>query len=298
MRTVVLSLLMVRAGLVWAQQPPSAASPSDATAQSAAKTNAPKGRDAWPEAIEDNSFFIEEAYNQGPGVVQWIFGGLYTFPNKLAALSFTNEWPVPRETHQLSYTIPWTGGGGGQPKDIGDVMLNYRYQLLREKKDGVAMAPRLSVILPTGDWRKGLGYGTTGWQLSLPASKRISRDFAMHFNAGATAHPSAKWLDAGGTTARQNLWGTNEGASLIWLASPRINLMLEAVASQQDEFSASGTKVRTHHALVSPGFRYAFNFPKGQLVVGAAAPIGLTEDTPRNGLFLYLSWEAPVWKVK
>ena len=192
MRTIVLSLLILRAGPVWAQQPPSAASPSEATVQGLAKANALKGRDTWPKAIEDNSFFIEEAYNQEPGVAQWIFVGLYTRPNNLRAFGFTNEWPVRGQTHQFSYTVRWTGGGAGEPAGIGDLVLNYRYELFMEKKDGVAIAPRLSVILPTGDWRKGLGYGTTGWQVSLPLSKRISRDFAMHFNAGTTLYPSAK----------------------------------------------------------------------------------------------------------
>lgn len=253
---------------------------------------------AWPEAIEDNSFLVEEAYNQEPGVVQWIFGGLYTPANRMWAFSFTNEWPAPMETHQLSYTVPWLDANSGGSSGIGDILLNYRYQLCLESEKGVTIAPRVSVILPTGDWRKGLGAGVIGWQINLPVSKRIGPNWAVHLNGGATLLPSAKSLDASGLSYRHDLWGVNEGASLIWLATPRFNLMLEAVAFQQNQFSDDGGKERIHQALLSPGFRYAFNLPKGQLVLGGALPIGITSDTPNHAVFLYLSWEAPVWKPK
>src|SRR5947207_12032333 len=65
------------------------------------------------EGIMDNSFLIEEAYNQEAGVVQHIFNGLYSFNRftgvgeKRADLSFTQEWPVYGQTHQFSYTIPY-----------------------------------------------------------------------------------------------------------------------------------------------------------------------------------------------
>ena len=71
----------------------------------------PKTRPAppWPEAIEDNSFFIEEAYNQEARVVQHIS----TFSYVAGAAperdgSFTQEWPIGGQAHQLSYTIPYS----------------------------------------------------------------------------------------------------------------------------------------------------------------------------------------------
>ena len=59
--------------------------------------------------IQDNSFFIEEAYNQEPGVVQHIFNLAIDFTNgsREIAPSFTQEWPVFSQTHQFSYTIPY-----------------------------------------------------------------------------------------------------------------------------------------------------------------------------------------------
>lgn len=45
------------------------------------------------EAIQDNSFLVEEAYNQQPGVVQHIFNALWT-EDGVWALSLTQEWPL------------------------------------------------------------------------------------------------------------------------------------------------------------------------------------------------------------
>src|SRR5512132_2382866 len=55
--------------------------------------------------IQDNSFFIEEAYNQEPGVVQHILRVPLSFttgPRDIAP-SLPQEWPVFSQTHQHSY---------------------------------------------------------------------------------------------------------------------------------------------------------------------------------------------------
>src|ERR1041384_8289545 len=58
--------------------------------------------------IEDNSFLIEEAYNQEPVVVQHIFNAICVNnpKNRGWTFSFTQEWPVFGQEHQPSYTIP------------------------------------------------------------------------------------------------------------------------------------------------------------------------------------------------
>ena len=60
------------------------------------------------EVIEDNSFLIEEAYNQAPGVVQHIFQSVYSSgPRQRGwAFAFTQEWPIGGQDHQFSYTVP------------------------------------------------------------------------------------------------------------------------------------------------------------------------------------------------
>ena len=81
--------------------------------------------------ISDNSFFMEEAYNQDPGVVQHIqnFYYLYEARDPAAegswAYSFTQEWPVGGRKNQLSYSIPVIGlGGDDKTTGVGDVLLH------------------------------------------------------------------------------------------------------------------------------------------------------------------------------
>lgn len=56
------------------------------------------------EGIEDNSFLIEEAYNQEQGVVQHIFNAAHISDSRRQGWSFnfTQEWPVFSSDHQFS----------------------------------------------------------------------------------------------------------------------------------------------------------------------------------------------------
>jgi len=122
-----------------------------------------------PFEIEDNSFFVEEAFNQEAGVVQTIVGSAFLLESGWAA-TVTQEWPVPGVHHQLSFTVPF-GRVNGETGP-GDVSLNYRYQLLEEGAGRPAIAPRLTLLMPTGSTARGLGAGAWGIQVNLPASKQ------------------------------------------------------------------------------------------------------------------------------
>src|ERR1041385_9047862 len=113
-------------------------------------------------SIQDNSFLLEEAYNQEPGVVQYIRSFIRLWQSQDWGYTFTQEWPVPHHArHQLSYTVgairsgafPSSGAG------IGDTFLNYRYQLVGSGKSRMAFAPRMSFLLSTGSSRDGHGIG-------------------------------------------------------------------------------------------------------------------------------------------
>jgi hypothetical protein len=138
-------------------------------------------------AIEDNSFFIEEAYNQESGVIQHIFNGIYS-SEKNFELLFTQEMPVGSEYHQFSYSINYLSFNSGSLNGIGDLMLNYRYQLTG-REDWAAVSPRISLIIPVGERNSELGTDKIGYQFNLPVSKRLSEHFALHFNAGITLFP-------------------------------------------------------------------------------------------------------------
>lgn len=238
--------------------------------------------------IQDNSFLIEEAYNQERGVVQHIQSMSYDRRTKDWFYNFTQEWPFPDETHQLSYTIPLTRLKAPGNSGIGDVMLNYRYQAI--SSDNIAFAPRLSLILPTGDYKKEMGAGATGLQVNLPLSIELSDKWVTHWNLGATYTPRSR--GSGGD--RSDTRGTNIGASLIYLLSDNLNLMLEAVQTRTEVVQPGGSTLREKQTLLSPGFRYAINYDSGlQVVSGLALPYGIGSSSGDRSVLLYLSFEHP-----
>jgi hypothetical protein len=237
--------------------------------------------------IQDNSFLIEEAYNQEAGVVQHIQAFQYMKKSKSWMYTFTQEWPVPKETHQLSYTIPIAHfHEDGSMTGLGDILLNYRYQLVM--KDALAIAPRFSLILPTGSFKKGLGTGAVGYQVNLPVSIELSDKFVTHWNAGATYTPHSK--DPGG--AKADTVGYNLGASIIWLTSENFNVMTEVAWNSIQVVNVDGSKSREKSFFVNPGVRYAINFPSGlQIVPGISVPIGVGPSKKEYSVLLYLSFE-------
>lgn len=247
-------------------------------------------------AIEDNSFLIEEAYNQEHGVVQHINGFTKLATSEDWNYSFTQEWPFnPAPKHQLSYTIVVAkvqgspDGGSG----FGDLLLNWRYQLVRT--DRIAFSPRVSFLAPTGDHKQGHGAGGAGVQFNLPFSAVLHKRLVSHWNAGATLIPSAK-NPAGDRAA---VHGYNLGASLIYLAHPRFNLMLETVLDSSEEVLAPKITQRTNSAVVSPGFRWAHNFASGlQIVPGIGVPVGVGRSQGEVGVVFYLSFEHPFGRKK
>src|SRR5215217_4410843 len=142
-----------------------------------------------PKPIQDNSFLIEEAYNQERGVVQHI-NTFQRFHSGDWVYTFTQEWPVPDQQHQLSFTLPVVRMD--DHRGVGDLALNYRYQLVGDSDARVALAPRFSVLLPTGDFEEALGAGGVGLQGLLPVSVVLHPQLVTHWNVGVTFTPGAK----------------------------------------------------------------------------------------------------------
>ncbi len=247
-------------------------------------------------SIQDNSFLIEEAYNQEKGVVQHINSFSYLAESHDWVYTFTQEWPVPGDArHQLSYSLSVVRPGDFSGAGFGDVFLNYRYQLVGSGRARVAFSPRLSLILPTGDSRLGRGFGGTGVQTNLPLSVIIRRKLVTHWNAGATFFPNAQ--NPAGDRAFSA--GYNLGQSFIWLAHPRVNFMLETVFFSTQEVVAKDKTLWSNTLLLNPGVRWAYNFKNGlQIVPGIAMPIGVGPSAGEKGFFLYLSFEHPFEKLE
>ncbi|HEX6104145.1 MAG TPA: hypothetical protein VFZ26_01090 [Gemmatimonadales bacterium] len=222
--------------------------------------------------IADNSFLIEEAYNQEAGVVQHISTLSRPDGGEAWDFSFTQEWPLDGRSHQLGFTMPVSymeGTGTG----IGDVALHYRHQLAGRDAAPLFVAPRLSLLLPTGSEAAGRGAGALGVQANLPVSYVLAPALAAHWNAGAT-------LGTGETTLDFNL-----GASAVWRLRPAFNLLVEAVWLEDGE---------GERTVLNPGIRWAHDLSGGlQIVPGLAYTIDLGPGSAGDGLFLYLSVEHP-----
>jgi hypothetical protein len=269
-------LLLILAGPVRAQSPPAAPTRGE------------------PPPIQDNSFLMEEAYNQEEGVVQhintfqWMRGGEWL-------ATFTQEWPVPKQAHQLSYSVPFqrVAGDAGNRSGLGDIALNYRYQLAGDGEARFACAPRLSLLLPAGDERKGLGSGSVAVQTNVALSTVLSSSFVTHTNFGVTYTPAAK--NERGEKASTRAW--NLGQSLIWLTGATFNALVEVVLTRAESVTGTDRTRAARSLFVSPGLRWAWNFPTGlQIVPGIAVPIGVGPSRGDRALFLYLSFEHPMWK--
>ncbi len=236
-------------------------------------------------AIADNSFLIEEAYNQEAGVVQHISTFARRFGDGNWSYTFTQEWPIDAApAHQVSYTVSVLDGA---PRaGLGDVWLHWRYQL---GTSTAAVAPRVSVGLPTGSEADGRGEGRPAIQVNVPVSLRTRLPLVLHFNAGATIVPRALATDAGRAPAAS----IQVGQSVVWLAHRRVNALVEWVAIRERGTGIDGRIGWTTQTIVNPGIRWSHDLPGDvQVVPGIAVPIELSASVPhRWSLFAYLSVE-------
>lgn len=237
--------------------------------------------------IADNSFLVEEAYNQEARVVQHI-GNWARGRDGGWAFAFTQEWPLGGARHQLSYTVPveHLPPGAGGASGVADASVNYRLQCLGVDGGAVAFAPRLTALLPTGDAQKGLGAGAAGLEVNLPLSVTLGGRWVSHTNAGAA------WVrrSGEGAAAQRAARRFRAGQSVIWLAASRVNALLELFYQHdaiRDRFDDRGDIL-----LLSPGIRWAYNLAGGaQIIPGVAVPIGLGPSRGERALYLYLSAE-------
>lgn len=229
--------------------------------------------------IADNSFLVEEAFNQETGIFQNIFV-MTRSRHGVWSGSFTQEWPVPGMRHQLSVTAPLSVFDGSAA--IGDGLINYRFQVSDGEGRMPAFSPRLSAVLPTSADRREFGTSGIGWQVNLPASRQFGAVF-VHANAGTTLMRDGKGAD----------WEQTPfvAGSIILAVRPMFNLMFETYSESRPELGG-----RERVTTYAPGFRTGVNIGDKQWIVGIAVPItrGTVHDT---GILGYLSYELPFRKL-
>jgi DtxR family Mn-dependent transcriptional regulator len=258
----------------------------------AAQTPAPQPpapearRPSDPFEILDNSFLVEEAFNQERGIFQSIFG--FVRRDDAWDFAFTQEWPVGSQEHQFSYTLPIASLSG--QTGFGDVLLNYRYQALMEDPGYPAISPRLSLILPTGSTE--LTQNSIGLQLNLPVSKQRGNVY-VHANTGVTWYPRADAQPALEDSERVSLLTPHVAASGIYRLRPMFNLMLESVLEFEQFANPDGSRERDVVFTLSPGARGGWNLGDHQLILGAAIPVTWAASDTTAGILLYLSYELP-----
>lgn len=76
------------------------------------------------------------------------------------------------------------------------------------------------------------------------------------------------------------------GASVVWLATPTVNLLVEGIWVGQE-----GTPPVY---IVNPGARFAINAGALQIVPGFSFPIALARREEADAVLLYLSFEHPL----
>jgi hypothetical protein len=283
-----------------AENPPLMPTPAPKTAcallaVALATGSAARAEDRLVDGIMDNSFLVEEAYNQEAGVVQHIGLGVVSWDDsgattlRDAIFAFTQEWPLGGRAHQLSYSLPFTSfqsDDGTTTSGLGDVFLNYRYQAIYDEETLRALAPRFSLILPTGNPDRLLGDDTLGAQINVPFSQAVGRRWFVHANAGATYLPNS------GTPVEVDRLLWNVGGSGIVALTRNFHVLLEGVGVSNETPAAGGGTEREFEAILSPGARFAHNTDAGsQLVFGMAVPFGVTGSVADVGLIVYLSFE-------
>lgn len=286
-------------------------SPEPTSGDDEKKENGGENEEEGPAHIRDNAMLVEESFNQEKGVVQhilnWVplWGRAPGVRTRDFNFAYTMELPIGSQKHQFSFTSQFltaleepAGAPATQQGGVGDLFLNYRYQLLAND-DFLWCAPRFSLIVPTGDSRFGTGLGQVGYLVNLPVSK-YGDWFDFHFNVGGTITPNVSLpMGIGLPSPRHNLRGGNLGASAYWKPRTNFNLFVESLALWNEEIDDMGARQKITQLFLNPGARYAVcQFEDAEWVLGVGIPIGLTRDTPDIGIFLYLSVEHPFRKTK
>lgn len=235
--------------------------------------------------IYDNSFLIEQAYNQEKGVIHNIFNSLYfRKPEEGLNATFTQEWPVGGELHQLSFTLPYLKSG--KEHGIGALMLNYKLRVMNSNFSGV-LAPRISFQLPLSSGNDALENGSYGFQFNLPYSNRLTELLLVHLNLGSTL------IFNNNQTSVDYFWGIGSD----FIVHKNVNFMLEYLHNFKQIDGANNQIKHEQEIIISPAVRIAINVGSLQIVPGIAVPFRYTpvNDQVTAGFIGYLSFEFPLF---
>jgi hypothetical protein len=246
--------------------------------------------------FEDNSFLLDEAFTQEKGIMQFITT-IYNdnLRSKNFAYTFSHEIPLTHR-HQVSYSLRYNFMKAQARNGWGDTNIGYTYRL-SGKEAWIMIVPQLTIILPTGDPSRGLGYGGLGGRLNLTLTKRLSRKLVSHYNVAHTIiHNADRYDDVSGEYVKvfeKTLHDQDLAGSIIWYPARKINIMLEYISSFRSQIAADGAISKVQESVLNPGFRLALDLKTLQIVPGLSVPIAFTDDYQhQTGVLIYVSIES------
>ena len=90
----------------------------------------------------------------------------------------------------------------------------------------------------------------------------------------------------------RDLPAKNIGASAIWQVLPKFNFMCEYVTTFGKVIQDDGSLGKNNVSIINPGFRFAVDIGKVQIVPGLGIPMTFTNGAfDGTGGFVYLSIE-------
>lgn len=228
-------------------------------------------------AIEVSGMLVEEAYNQEPGQVQQIVrfqvmkGGLWSG-------DYTQEWPLRSERHQLDLEV-----GAAHHDGLSSLGAGYRYTVLGDEDAPLTVSPGLEIAWGREEAEDGGTENEWELELALPASLRLAERLTSNTSLGVAFQLGEEDAEPGYTV----------GQGLFWRATPRLNLVVEAVWSR-GESPFGDAEAEEESLVVSPGLQYAVVLREGlQVVPGIAFPIGAGPSEGKRAVMLYFSVEHP-----
>lgn len=238
--------------------------------------------------IEDNSFLLEEAYQQELGIHQLIQSYQTRYNSNNYQYKLTHEMPITNLTHQLSYEVPFARSEESEHGSLGDMVVSYRWGAVQKEK--FRLADRFGLVLPTGSVNKGGGNGVLGMDFMQAATFTLSDRWMNHINLGVQYLPQAK---SAGTANRHSITVGTAGTSFVYLHSDNFNLLLEALAQTGHLVYPFGRELDRPIFTLNPGARFAIDldYKETQMVPGMSFPVQAGDGPTEYGVFFYFSVE-------
>lgn len=234
--------------------------------------------------VEDNSFLLEEAYNQNPGEIQLI-QRYQTFQHERPEYGVEIEAPITDNTHQFSLAI-------GRQENLSDLEVGYRFQAINV--EGKMLTEGLRIILPTGSLRNESDHGVVGYEWLQSATVVFNEKISNHWNLGVRVYPNAESPSTSDDRTLTNFIG---GTSLVYYYQEDLNFLLEGLFESEEMIDDRGEIESEVRFTLNPGVRFAWNidWQKSQIVPGIAFPVVFNDEKTNPGVFFYFSWESTLF---